>query len=127
MKKKIKRKDIEIKFYEKLLKERPNFVQVLISLGNAYTRRGFYEEGLEVDRRLVKIKPDDPVAHYNFACSLSLMGEVSQALKELRKAVFLGYDEFSYILQDPDLEALRKHPQFESFFSNLKRIKIPQF
>jgi tetratricopeptide (TPR) repeat protein len=123
MKKKIKKKDFEIIFYENLLKNRPNFIQALVSLGDAYTRKGFYNEGLEVDRKLVQLKPEDPVVHYNLACSLSLVGEVEQAFAELKKAVLLGYDDFSYILEDPDLENLRKHLQFKEFFAKIKRIK----
>lgn len=120
---KSKKKDFEIKFYEGLLEKKPNFVEALISLGDAYTRKGFYQEGLEVDRKLAKLKPEDPIVHYNFSCSLSLVEEVEQAFKELKKAVLLGYDDFDYILQDPDLENLRKYPQFKDFFEKIKRIE----
>lgn len=118
-----KRKDLEIRFYESLTKERPNFIQALISLGNAYTSKGFYKEGLAVDRRLVQLKPEDPIIHYNLACSLSLLGEVEEAYTQLKKAVLLGYDEFSYILQDPDLENVRQHESFKIFFAKIKNIK----
>ncbi|MCM8787861.1 MAG: hypothetical protein NC935_07435 [Candidatus Omnitrophica bacterium] len=118
-----KRKDLEIRFYENLVKERPDFIQALISLGDAYTRRGFYKEGLEIDKKLVKLKPDDPIVHYNLACSLSLVGEIEEAIKELKKAILLGYDEFDYILQDKDLENLRNSPLFKDFFSKLKKLK----
>lgn len=117
-----KRKNFEITFYERLIKENPNFIQALSCLGDAYTDKGFYEEGLEIDKRLVKLKPEDPYVHYNFACSLSLTGDVANALKELKKAVLLGYKDFSYIVEDPDLESVRKHPLFKDFFNKLKRI-----
>jgi tetratricopeptide (TPR) repeat protein len=118
-----KKKDFEIKFYENLLQKRPDFVEALITLGDAYTRKGFYKEGLEVDRKLVQLKPDDPTIHYNLACSLSLTGEIEQSFKELKKAVLFGYDDFSYMLKDPDLENTRKHPHFKSFFEKIKRIE----
>jgi Flp pilus assembly protein TadD len=118
-----KKKDFEIKFFEGLVKKQPNFFEALSLLGDAYTRKGFYKEGLEVDKRLVKLKPEDPIVHYNLACSLSLIGDIEGAFKELKKAVLLGYDDFSYILEDPDLENVRKHPQFKEFVSKLKRIK----
>ncbi|MDD4183326.1 MAG: hypothetical protein PHT53_05860 [Candidatus Omnitrophica bacterium] len=119
-----KKKDFEIKFYEGLLSKNPNFFHALVTLGDAYTRKGFYEEGLEVDRKLVSLKPEDPTARYNFACSLSLMGEVEEAFKELKRAILLGYDDFSYILKDPDLENLRKHQKFSVFLSKLKKLKL---
>jgi tetratricopeptide (TPR) repeat protein len=118
-----KKKDLEITFYENILKERPDFIQALVSLGNAYTRKGFYKEGLEVDRKLAKLRPEDPIIHYNLACSLSLLGEIDEAFKELKRAVLLGYDEFSYILEDPDLENLRNFSQFKDFFAKIKSIK----
>lgn len=117
-----KKKDLEIDFYENILKERPDFIGALTSLGDAYTRKGFYREGLVVDRRLVILKPEDPVVHYNLACSLSLTGEPQEALKELKKAVMLGYDDFAYICEDADLENVRSLSEFKIFYQKLKNI-----
>lgn len=118
-----KNKDFEIRFYENLLKERPDFIGALIPLGDAYTKKGFYEEGLKVDKKLSVLKPDDSTVYYNLACSLSLVGQVKEALKVLKKAVFLGYSDFSYILKDSDFKNLRELPEFNSFFSKLKKLK----
>lgn len=118
-----KSRSLEIIFYENIIKERPDFVSALISLGDAYTRKGFYSEGLRVDRKLVNLKPDDPVIHYNLACSLSLTGKPKVALEELEKAVSLGYDDFSYILEDADLEAVRNSEEFKTFFNKLTKFK----
>ncbi|UCC94701.1 MAG: hypothetical protein JSW40_07780 [Candidatus Omnitrophota bacterium] len=122
--KKKKKKSFEIRFYEDLTKGNPRFIQALWCLGDAYTRDGFYEEGLEVDRKLVRLKPEDPVVHYNLACSLSLVGHIGQALEALKRAVLLGYSDFSYILKDPDLESVRNHPHFKGFFARIKRLKL---
>ena|SRR3989338_11653996 len=119
----MKKKDFEIFFYENILKERPEFVNALISLGDAYTRRGFYQEGLAVDQKLADLRPDDPVIHYNLACSLSLVGNSKEALKELKKAILLGYDDFSYILEDADLKNVRELAEFEIFFHKLTKPK----
>lgn len=116
-----KRKTFEIKFYEGLLQKLPNFIEVLVSLGDAYTSRGFYHEGLEIDKRLVKLKPEDPVIHYNLACSFSLTGDYEQALSELKKAVLLGYNDFPHMIKDPDLENLRKEPIFENFLQEVRK------
>jgi hypothetical protein len=98
---------------------------VLISLGDTYTRKGFHKEGLSIDRKLARLKPKDPVIHYNLACSLSLLGKLNQSLQALKKAVFLGYNEFTYILKDPDLKSIRELPKFKSFFAKLKRLNKP--
>ncbi|MCP4653413.1 MAG: hypothetical protein GY858_08550 [Candidatus Omnitrophica bacterium] len=121
MKKRIRRKDFEIKFYENLIQKRPNFVHALASLGDAYTRGGFYKEGLAVDKRLAELKPQDPHVHYNLACSLSLTGDLQTALEELKEAIVLGYDDFDYLFKDSDLENLRNLPECREFFKKLSR------
>ena len=111
-----KKKNFEIKFYEDILEKRPNFTNVLSSLGDAYTSKGFYHEGLAVDQRLVKLKPEDPIVYYNLACSLSLVGRLKESLGGLRKAVLFGYDDFKYIMKDPDLKDVRELAEFDFFF-----------
>ena len=119
----MKKKDFEIKFYEGILKKRPNFIEVLSLLGDSYTKKGFYEEGLAVDKKLASLKPDDPIVHYNLACSLSILGKTKAALVELKKAALFGYDDFSYMDKDRDLENLRKLPEFQKFSAKLKNLE----
>jgi len=118
-----KRKNFEIKFYENLLQQRPDFIDVLIPLGDIYTSRGFYLEGLAVDKKLAQLLPNDPTVYYNLACSLSLVSQTEKALIKLKKAVLFGYDEFSFMSKDPDLENVRKLAGYKIFFSKLKRLK----
>ena len=108
--------DFEISFYEKLLEKRPHFIQALIALGNAYTQRGDYEKGLEIDLRLSRLRKDDPVVYYNLACSYSLLGRIDEALSSLKKSIELGYEDFNYLRGDPDLENLKKDKRFQCLF-----------
>lgn len=112
--------DFEIDFYERLLKEKPNFIQALIALGEAYTKKGFYKKGLLIDRKLARLRPRDATIRYNLACSYSLLGEIKQALEELRLSIRLGYTDFGYIDKDPDLENLRNHPDYKEIASLFK-------
>ena len=50
--------EFEINFYENILKERPDFVEALMALGDLYTKAGFYEKGLSIDKRLTRLRPD---------------------------------------------------------------------
>jgi len=115
-----KSKNFEIKFYEQIISQRPNFIDALISLADVYTKKGFHQQGLAIDKRLSLLKPDDPIIFYNLACSFSLVGESKKSFKTLEKAVSLGYGEFNYILEDPDLENLRKSPGFNDAFNRLR-------
>ena len=102
----------EISFYEDLLKEKPDYVDALIALGDAYTKKGHYKEGLKIDERLVKLKPDDPLVHYNLACSYSLLKMANLCLEALEKAIHLGYHDPIFMEKDPDLEFIRKDPRY---------------
>ena len=88
----------------------PENLEVLAELGHVYTRLGRYEEGLEVDRRLVAHAPEDPLHRYNLACSLALLGRTDSALDALEHAVDLGYDDLKFLAAD-DVSSLRAHPR----------------
>jgi tetratricopeptide (TPR) repeat protein len=104
--------DFEIDFYGGILERTPDYVDVLRVLGHLLTLKGRYAEGLQVDRRLVNLRPQDPLAHYNLACSYALLKRTDLALKTLRRAVELGYRDFRYMREDRDLEAIRHDPRF---------------
>lgn len=103
--------EFEIAFYEQLLREEPDFVDALRPLGEAYTRRGWHEKALAVDQRLTRLRPEDSFAWYNAACSLALLNRLEEAFETLAHALALGYDDFEYLLKDPDLSALRRSPK----------------
>jgi tetratricopeptide (TPR) repeat protein len=105
--------DFEICFYERLLEKTPGFYQVLMALGEAYSRQGLYEKGLEADLKLVKLRPLDELVHYNLACDYALLQDSDTALKSLEKAIVLGYRDFRYMKQDKDLASLREDPRFQ--------------
>jgi hypothetical protein len=73
-----------------------------------------------MDRKLVRLEPKNPTAHYNLACSLALCKKRPDALRSLRTAVSLGYDDLDWMEQDPDLEILKADPEFKKLLSQLK-------
>lgn len=104
--------DFEIDFFRRVLERDPNYIEVLRILGNNLAAKGQHTESLEIDRRIVRLRPKDPVALYNLACSCSMSGEVDSALEWLQSAITAGYNEFEYMKQDGDLEAVRRDPRF---------------
>lgn len=104
--------DFELDFYSRILERFPDFVDVLRVQGNNLTLKGRYAEGLQIDRRLVQLRPNDALAHYNLACSYALLKKVDLALKMLRKAIELGYRDFRYMREDRDLDTVRHDPRF---------------
>lgn len=104
--------DFELDFYGRILDRCPHFTDVLRAHGNNLTLKGRYADGLDIDKKLISLRPSDPLAHYNLACSYALLKKTDQAIKWLTKAVELGYRDFGYIRKDRDLDAVRSDPRF---------------
>ena len=112
--------EFEIGFFESILARDARYTEVVEILGSLYTKQGRIADGLKMDRRLVKLQPANATAHYNLACSLALSKRKTDALRSLRQAVQLGYRDFDWMQQDPDLEALKTHPEFLTLLEQLK-------
>lgn len=104
--------DFELSFYANVLGRLDTYVDALRAHGNNLTMKGRYEEGLAIDQRLIAIRPNDPLAYYNLACSCALLHRPDQALNTLRRAVELGYRDFRYMREDRDLDSIRSDPRF---------------
>jgi tetratricopeptide (TPR) repeat protein len=104
--------DFEVDFYGGILERNPCYVDVLRAHGNNLTLKGRYAEGMQIDKRLVQLRPNDPLAHYNLACSFALLKRPDHAIKTLRRAVELGYRDFRYMKEDRDLDSIRHDPRF---------------
>ncbi len=104
--------DFELDFFEGVLGRNPGYVDVLRVMGNLLTLKGRFAEGLQVDKRLVQLRPNDALAHYNLACRFALLKRADQSLKTLRRAVELGYRDFRYMREDHDLDSVRHDPRF---------------
>jgi tetratricopeptide (TPR) repeat protein len=103
----------EIGFYEDILKRNPDYVEVLMLLGNLYTGRKMYREGLRVDQRLARLRQDDPIVHYNLACSHALMNQADAAFAALFEAIELGYHDLEHMEEDSDLDLIRMDPRYD--------------
>ena len=119
-KEKVHDPEFDIRFFESVLRRSPNYTDAVEILGGLYTRQGRIADGLRMDRRLVRLQPANATARYNLACSLALRKRKSDALRELRQAIVLGYRDFDWLQQDPDLEALKGLPGFQALLELLK-------
>ena len=117
--------DFEIKFYEDLVQKNKDFLQALMALGDLYTKRGFYEKGLAVDKKLAKMRPEDPTILYNLACSYSLVNKIDKAYNVMKLAIDCGYDDFGHLEHDHDLDNLLQDPRFQSYLSQ-KKPRVPE-
>jgi hypothetical protein len=113
--------EFTIWFLEGVLEKYPAYVECLMYLGNAYTATGMYEKGLEADLKLARLRPQDPLVHYNLACSFALMGMLSKSLVSLEVAIDLGYDDLAHLVNDSDLDSLRDEDGYRVLIHKLSK------
>ena len=116
--------DTKIEFFEGLVRRDPEYLDALQLLGDHYTQRGRYQEGLQVDERLARLQPRNALVFYNLACSYSLTEQFNRAVLALEKALHLGYRDFNWLARDPDLRQLRQQPVYRVIEAKIRRMKI---
>ena len=116
--------DVEIGFIEGVVRRDPTYVEALEILGTDYTQRGRLDDGLLVDEQLVRLRPQDAMAHYNLACSYSLTKRCEAAAAALERALWLGYRDFKWLAKDPDLSNLRRHAAYEKIQARVRAMQV---
>jgi tetratricopeptide (TPR) repeat protein len=116
--------DTRIEFMEGLVRRDPDYRDALQLLGDHYTQRGRFAEGLKVDERLARLEPQSALVFYNLACSYSLTEQFDRAVLALEKSLQLGYRDFDWLAKDPDLRKLRQQPIYRDLRDKIRRMKI---
>jgi Flp pilus assembly protein TadD len=104
--------DFELDFFGRILERHPNFLEALRCHASNLAVKKRFGDSLQVERRIIQLRPRDALAHYNLACSYALLRQPDLALTTLRRALELGYQDFRYIQKDHDLDSIRKDPRF---------------
>ncbi len=115
--------DVEVSLCEAALEADPEFVEALAFLGNTFTRRGLHQKGLDLDLRLVRLRPESPRAFYNLACSYALLGRPDDALGALERALEHGFDDAQHLARDDDLKSLHDDPRFAEIIVRARKMK----
>ena len=112
--------EFEVAFFRDVYERGKSDIRVIETLGHLFTTTGRITEGLRMDRRLVKLQPDNPLAHYNLGCSLALKSRKKDAVASIRRAIELGYRDFSWMNEDPDLENIRNYNGYLNLLNELE-------
>src|SRR5689334_19437837 len=116
--------DVKIEFMQGVVRRDPEYVEALQLLGDHYTQRGQFDRSLKVDEQLSRLEPRNPLVFYNLACSYSLIGQVDEAMSALEKSLALGYRDFKWLVRDPDLRTLRKHPLYRTIEDKIRKMNV---
>lgn len=108
--------DLEIAFMEGVLQRDKHHLEALKVLAEDYSRRSRFQDGLQADEKLAQFHPENPDVLYNLACSYSLTKNVERAVETLTRAIGKGFNDFKWMLRDPDLVHLRRDPIFKKIW-----------
>lgn len=111
--------DFEIEFFERILHRAGDFPEVLSALAERLCEKGWYQRAVVLDERLALLRPRDPAAHYNHACTLARLGRSDEALAALRSAIQRGFDDAEFLTSDRDLVSLHARPEFQRLVERL--------
>ncbi len=110
----------DLQFYGAILSRNVNNVDVLRRQVELLARTGNYDGAYRLDQLLVRLLPHDYIARYNLACSLSMLGNLSGALRA-RRGPAIGLFRFAHLEADTDLDAIKHHSRY---FALLKKYDI---
>ena len=83
-------------------------------LAATYANLGEAEKALDYAERSLAIDPEDAMLLYNVACTYCLLGRTDEAISCLERAVDKGFGHKEWVEHDPDLDALRDNPRFQT-------------
>src|SRR5258708_13282830 len=66
------------------------------------------------------IRPDESEVHYDLAAAQALANDPRASLRELRRAVSLGFHDANRIEHDPDFAPLRENDELKAIIAGLR-------
>jgi serine/threonine protein kinase/Flp pilus assembly protein TadD len=104
---------------EKHLEVSPDDVRALYLGSQALCWLGERERGKEWAGRALAIDPNEPAVLYNVACCSALLGDKTEALDRLEKAIQLGFGYREWLEHDAYFDSLHDHPHFQALLNSL--------
>lgn len=80
---------------------------------------GDRDKALEWADLALQSAADEPMVHYNAACTFAVLGEHRRAIELLEHAVDLGWGDRAWMENDSDLASLRANPRFQALLDRL--------
>jgi len=82
----------------------------------------FIQQAKTLLQDMLELIPKHAVTLYNLSCAEALLGNTSEALKNLRAAIFDGgYSNVEHMEKDEDLATIRDTPEFKELVNSLKK------
>jgi len=112
--------DNALKEFSVAIQKDPNYAEAYSNRAAAYMQQKKFNKAEEDLRRAKELSPDSPSVRYNYASLHSLKGNVDLALDEVDAALTKGFSDYDALRFDPDLNNVRKHPEFRKILEKHK-------
>ncbi len=99
------------KLFLKATREAPNRGEAYNGVGATYAMRNDYENAIDWYKTGLEHAPGFSDLYFNLACAYAQLGKTEMAMRYLRLAALKGYGQ-PKMLDDPDLDPLRRSPEF---------------
>jgi tetratricopeptide (TPR) repeat protein len=105
--------DSAIGEYTTAIEQYPRYVMAYNDRAAAYVRQKKFDKAKDDLTKALAIDPHNPITYYNTAALYALQKQTASALDYLDKALALGFKEDNLLRSDPDLNNIRKTPEFK--------------
>jgi serine/threonine protein kinase/Flp pilus assembly protein TadD len=109
-------REMEMCALERQLELVPEDVRARSLLAADYAGLGRSEDAVRHIEMVVALRPNDSSVLYNAACTCAVLGKKSEAIDLLRRSLAVGYSNFDWPRQDPDLASVHDDPEFLKLF-----------
>lgn len=103
---------------EKAIHVKPQSFQAWFLKGIIQFETQHYSAAIETFTHALSIKSNHPSAAYNLACAQARLGQIELALESIKPALENDAALRTKAQDDPDLEGLRSHPDFQGFLKS---------
>ena len=112
--------DNALKEFSMAIQKDPNYAEAYSNRAATYMQQKKFNKAEDDLRRAKELSPDSPSVRYNYASLHSLKGNVDLALDEVDAALTKGFSDYDALRLDPDLNNVRKHPEFRKILEKHK-------
>lgn len=109
-----------VKEFSLAIQKDPGYAEAYSNRAAAYMLQRKFNKADDDLRKAKELKPDSPSIRYNYASLHSLRGNVDLALDEIDAALAKGFSDYDALRRDPDLENLRRSPEFRKVLEKHK-------
>ncbi|HWR57246.1 MAG TPA: tetratricopeptide repeat protein [Thermodesulfovibrionales bacterium] len=112
--------DNAIKELTVAIQKHPTYDVAYSNRAVAYMQQRKFNKAHDDLKKGVEINPNNATLHYNFIALYSLENHLDRALDSLDRALELGFNNYDALRDDPDLENVRRHPEFRKICEKYK-------